>query len=99
MINMNDLAEFQHQQVLEWDLSSLFLYKNQVLMLKSASSILFYHIETKEIDKSLLKSNNTLKFRKFFELNIPGFVHYTPGSEKFQVATDAHVFFYEFEDA
>ena len=98
MAYMIDMDSFtcEEQRLLDWDMSSLFLYNNKVLMLKSSSLIRFYHIEN--IVENLLKNANKLKFTKFFEIDIQGFIHYQKGSDSFQIVTDTHVYFYRFED-
>lgn len=77
-------------------MSSLFLYNNKVLMLKSSSLIRFYHIEHNT--DNMLKNANRLKFIKYFEIDIQGFIHYQKDSDGFQIVTDEHVYFYKFED-
>ena len=65
-------------------------------MIMSSNQLLFFKLEL--INDKLLKRANQMKWKKYYELDIQGFIHHMKGSDRFQVVTDSFIYFYEFDE-
>lgn len=95
-VNLQEMRRIQQQRISDWDIGNAYLYNNKVLMIMSSNQLLFFKLEL--INDKLLKRANQMKWKKYHELDIQGFIHHMKGSDRFQVVTDSFIYFYEFDE-
>ena len=80
-VNLTEPKRIQQQRISDWDIGNAYLYNNKVLMIMSSNQLLFFKLEL--INDKLLKRANQMKWKKYYELDIQGFIHHMKGSDRF----------------
>jgi hypothetical protein len=65
---------------MDWDISGVFFYDNRILIVNSSSTVLFFKIE---LIKNPLIGDFRIKWNKFYEIPVTGFVEGVRGSNRF----------------
>lgn len=65
---------------MDWDISGVFFYENRILIVNSSSTVLFFKIE---LIKNNLTGDFKIKWNKFYEIPVTGFVEGVRGSNRF----------------
>jgi hypothetical protein len=65
---------------MDWDISGVFFYENRILIVNSSSTVLFFKIE---LIKNNLTGDFKIKWNKFYEIQVTGFVEGVRGSNRF----------------
>lgn len=80
IINANDISKYVVDDITEYELGSMFLIYNTILMVRSQTSLNFYKIEVNQFTE-------VREWKLYHQLETRGFIDFTPGNIRFQLTT------------
>jgi hypothetical protein len=77
--------------VTKYDIQSSCIYKNKILILKTASELSFFSLVRDEVDKEI-------RWKRFHFDIIRGQIFHIEGTDDFQLVTEKLIYFYKFPE-